>query len=113
MLFDYQDSVFSAGVMFGGYAGFAIVPIALTWLLSAAGRAGAALGNPLVCVCALLGLSLSAVHIEVEWATIALNARQAVTYAVLLAGVMYVGRAAHRVLVDALRPTPRAAASGA
>jgi hypothetical protein len=104
MLADYQDSIFSAGVMAGSVVGFVLLPLLLTWLLEAIARlAGPHVSRP-VFGFVFIPLWLSATHIEVEWATILLNLRQAFTMtvtALFLAGIL---RGLYRILVIASRP---------
>jgi hypothetical protein len=106
MLADYQDSIFSAGVMAGSVVGFVLLPLLLTWLLEAIARlAGPHVSRP-VFGFVFIPLWLSATHIEVEWATILLNFRQAATMtftALLLVGIL---RGLYHILVIATRPLP-------
>ena len=107
MLADYQDSIFSAGVMAGSVVGFVLLPLLLTWLLEVIARlAGPHVSRP-VFGFVFIPLWLSAAHIEVEWATILLNLRQAFTMtvtALFLAGIL---RGLYRILVIASRPALR------
>jgi hypothetical protein len=52
-------------------------------------------------------MSLTATHIEVEWATIVLNLRQGLSYAALFVGVVAIGRLAYHVLLVAVGPAYR------
>jgi hypothetical protein len=112
MLADYQDSIFSAGVMAGSVLGFFLLPIALTLLFEAVARlAGPYVSRPLFGF-VFIPLWLSATHIEVEWATILLNFRQAFTLTVVSLILTWVLRLIHHVLVIASRPPGSAPAHG-
>jgi hypothetical protein len=103
MLADYQDSIFSAGVMAGGVLGFMLLPIALTLLFEAVARlAGPYASRPLFGL-VFIPLWLSATHIEVEWATIVLNFRQAFTLSVVSLILVMVLRLLYHILVIACR----------
>lgn len=104
MLADYQDSIFSAGVMAGSVLGFVLLPIALTLLFQALARlAGPYVTRP-VFGFVFIPLWLTATHIEVEWATILLNFRQAITLTVVSLTLAWILRLAHHILVIASRP---------
>ncbi len=104
MLADYQDSIFSAGVMAGSVLGFFLLPIALTLLFEAIARlAGPYASRPLFGF-VFIPLWLSATHIEVEWATILLNFRQAFTLSVISLTLAWFLRVLHHILVIASRP---------
>ncbi|MBA2457981.1 MAG: hypothetical protein H0V43_03375 [Gemmatimonadales bacterium] len=111
MLADYQDSAFSAGVMSFGVVGFALVPLALIWLLYQAARGLERIFKRSGYGLALLALSLAAMRVEVEWATIPLSLRQAVLVGVIFWTVVWAAREGHRILMVASRPaagiTPR------
>jgi hypothetical protein len=104
-LADYQDSIISTGVMAFGYAGFLIMPIlhilALCWLARAFGRQSGRLWYGL----ALLSLTVSASHVEVEPATLILDYRQALASFLMLWVLAFVLRVlAHTVRVASLPP---------
>jgi hypothetical protein len=103
MLVDYQDSIFSAGVMAGGVIGFLLLPIALTWLLERLARLVGRYTSQRLFGFVLIPLWLTATHIEVEWATILLNFRQAVTMSVVALPLALVLRLLHNALVIATR----------
>lgn len=109
MVADYADSVFSAGVMAFGVAGWVVVPLALTWLYAALSRWTVRRLRGLALGASLLGLALTATHIETEFATILLNLRQALTIAMLLYGFSLVLRVLHQVVRVATLPPPRPA----
>ena len=101
-LADYQDSIISTGVMAFGYAGFLLVPLlqtlALCIVAQVARRAGGLAGG-----LALLAFTVSAAHIEVEPATLALDYRQALSSLVLLGALALALRVlAHTVRVATL-----------
>jgi hypothetical protein len=91
MTADYQDSMFSAGTMSFGTVGFVLLPLMLVWLYGLLSRflerwlRGPAYGL------ALIAFTQTAIHIEVEWAAIPLNVRQALSTAIL--GLVLVGLA--------------------
>jgi hypothetical protein len=103
MLVDYQDSIFSAGVMAGGVIGFLLLPMALTWLLEGLARLVGRYTSQRLFGFVLIPLWLTATHIEVEWATILLNFRQAVTMSVVALPLALVLRLLHNALVIATR----------
>jgi hypothetical protein len=103
MLVDYQDSIFSAGVMAGSVIGFLLVPIALTWLLEVLARLVSRHTSQRLFGFVLIPLWLTATHIEVEWATILLNFRQAVTMTVVALPLALVLRLVHDAMVIATR----------
>lgn len=110
MLADYQDSPFSAGVMAFGVVGFLLLPPALVWLLYLLGRGlergvgGVAFGV------GLMALWLASMRVEVEWATIPLNLRQAASMGIVAWIVIRLARLLHQFLVVASRPPGPAAA---
>ncbi|MBA3659574.1 MAG: hypothetical protein H0W67_08255 [Gemmatimonadales bacterium] len=111
-LADYQDSAFSAGVMSFGAIGFIVVPLALVALFHAAARwIGGTFRGSLYGV-VLLALSLAAMRVEVEWATIPLNFRQAISIAVVCTLIVWVVGGLHRVVVVASRTPPRVRTAG-
>jgi hypothetical protein len=103
MLVDYQDSIFSAGVMAGSVVGFIVLPIALTWLLETLARLVARYASRRLFGFVLIPLWLSATHIEVEWATIPLNFRLAATMTVFCLALAWALRLLHNALVIATR----------
>jgi hypothetical protein len=103
MLVDYQDSIFSAGVMAGSVIGFLLIPIALTWLLEGLARFVSRHTSQRLFGFVLIPLWLTATHIEVEWATILLNFRQAVTMSVVALPLALVLRLLHNAMVIATR----------
>jgi hypothetical protein len=105
---DYLDTSFSNGVMSFGWIGFLLVPLGITLLLAWLGGwldrtlGGAAYGV------GLIALTLTAMHIEGEWAWIPANFRQALFIGVLGYGVVVIGRMVRHVLVVATAPAPHA-----
>jgi hypothetical protein len=109
-LADYQDSIISTGVMALGYVGFVVVPLlqtlALCLVAQGARRVGGLAGG-----LALLAFTVSAAHIEVEPATLALDYRQALSSFVLLGAMAFALRVlVHTVRVATLPPRPSATA---
>lgn len=103
MVADYQDSAFSAGVMSFGIIGFFLVPLALIWGLCLLSRwlehSFRRVGYGLT----LIALTLAALRIEVEWATIPLSLRQAISIAVVCYLLVLAGRMVHSMLLIASR----------
>jgi hypothetical protein len=84
-----------------GYPGFVLVPLGLTLLLAWLGGwldrslRGTSYGIGLV------ALTLTAMHIEGEWGWIPANFRQALFIGLLAAGLVFVGRVLHHILLVA------------
>jgi hypothetical protein len=109
MLADYQDSIFSAGVMAFGVVGFLLAPLGLVLLLYGVSRLLERSFHGLGYGITVLGLWLSAMHTEVEFATIPLNFRQAASVAVIAYALAWLARLGHQVIVLACRPPSRLA----
>jgi hypothetical protein len=107
MVADYQDSVFSAGVMAFGAVGFVVVPLGLIWGLYLLSRGLEGI-HGLAYGAGLLALWLSAQRIEIEWSSIPLNLRQAVSMGILAWVLLWASRLLHGVLKVAVHPPPPA-----
>ncbi len=107
MVADYQDSVFSAGVMAFGAVGFVVVPLGLIWGLYLLSRGLEGI-HGLAYGAGLLALWLSAQRIEIEWSSIPLNLRQAVSMGILAWTLLWASRLLHGVLKVAVHPPPPA-----
>jgi hypothetical protein len=100
---DYLDTAFSDGVMSFGMVGFLILPLALVWSYGWLGRRLERNAHGLAYGLTLIPLWLVAMHIEGEWASIPLNLRQAVFYALICLGLAVAARLIHQVVVVASR----------
>lgn len=98
MVADYQDSAFSAGVMSFGLIGFALVPIALIWLLYQGTRWLERMFKRTGYGLALIALSLAAMRVEVEWASIPFILRQTVVMGLAFWLAVWAARELHRVM---------------
>lgn len=107
---DYLDTAFSDGVMSFGAVGFLVVPLALVWLYGWISRRLERNARGLVYGLTLIPLWLVAMHIEGEWASIPLNFRQAVFYALICLGLAATARLLHQVLAIASLPASPARA---
>ena len=104
MLADYQDSIFSAGVMAFGVVGFLLAPLGLVLGLYGVSRILEQSFHGLGYGITILALWLSAMHTEVEFATIPLNFRQAASVAIIAYALAWLARLGHQVVVLASRP---------
>ena len=98
---DYLDTSFSNGVMSFGPIGFFLVPVVIVWLYSAATRWTARSFHGFAFGISLIAVSLAAMHVEGEWASIPFNFRQAIFFVVLALVTAWTARSFSRFLAVA------------